>query len=156
MRHLFAVSLVVTMLAVTSVGPTVPAITGSAFAAGSAEPEPSLHKAVRNLERGRYSDALAELKDLALRQPTNADIQNYLGFAYRKTEEWELAEKHYARALALDPDHKGAHDYMGQLFIQTGRLDRAEALLTNLQRLCPQGCAELDTLTAAFDGAAVY
>ena len=101
MRHLFAVSLVVTMLAVTSVGPTVPAITGSAFAAGSAEPQPSLHKAVRNLERGRYSDALAELEDLALRQPTNADIQNYLGFAYRKTEEWELAEKHYARALAL-------------------------------------------------------
>ena len=156
MRQFFAPSLVAIMLAATIILPTIPAITGSAYGAGSSDPPPSLRSAVRNLELNKYTDALVELQDLARRQPSNADIQNYLGFAYRKIGQWALAEKHYARALALDPDHRGAHEYMGQLFIQTGRLDRAEALLTNLERLCPQGCEELNTLTAAFDGAAVY
>jgi Flp pilus assembly protein TadD len=76
---------------------------------------------------------------------------NLLGFSYRKTKEFDLAERNYLRALRLNPEHKGALEYMGELYLETGRRTEAEELLALLQKLCPDGCEELDDLRQAFD-----
>ncbi len=73
-------------------------------------------------------------------QPDNADAHNLLGFSTRKLDDLETAKKHYDRALAIDPDHKGALEYLGELYLETGDLENAEALLARLIAACPDGC----------------
>ena len=86
-------------------------------------------------------------------RPKNADIQNYLGFAYRKSGKLEASGNHYAKALELDPDHKGALEYQGELFLMTGAPEKARANLARLEVLCPSGCSELTDLKAAIAAA---
>ncbi len=56
---------------------------------------------------------------------------------------------YYTKALALDPDHKGAREYLGELYVETGQLDKAKEQLVVLTRLCPTGCEELEDLQKA-------
>ncbi len=79
-------------------------------------------------------------------QPKNADAHNLLGFSHRKLDKPETAKKHYDRALAIDPAHKGALEYLGELYLETGDLQAAEALLARLVAACPDGCEERDDL----------
>ena len=125
----------------------------SVFAAGSYDPPPNaderLKKAIKHIDSGRYDRAISELRKAANLRPENADIQNYLGFAYRKSGKLEASGKHYARALELDPNHKGALEYQGELFLMTGAAEKARANLVRLEVLCPEGCSELTDLKAA-------
>ncbi len=54
---------------------------------------------------------------------------------------------YYTRALAINPDHKGAHEYLGELYLNMKDLPKAQGQLTELTRLCPDGCVERETLT---------
>ena len=127
------------------------------FAAGSYDPPPNaderLKKAIKHIDREQYDRAISELRKAADLRPTDADIQNYLGFAYRKSGEMEASGNHYAKALELDPDHKGALEYQGELFLMTGALGKARANLARLDVLCPSGCSELTDLQAAIAAA---
>jgi tetratricopeptide (TPR) repeat protein len=58
------------------------------------------------------------------RNPDHADLQNNLGFAYRNLKQYDLAFKHYKRAIELDPRHRGAHEYIGEAYLMTGDLAR--------------------------------
>lgn len=78
-----------------------------------------------------------------------ADALNLLAFSLRNQGDHEAAFTYYFKALALDPDHKGAREYLGELYVKTGDMDKAREQLAHLQRLCPQGCEELDDLTKA-------
>ena len=127
------------------------------FAAGSYDPPPNaderLKKAIKHIDRKKYDRAISELRKAADLRPKNADIQNYLGFAYRKSGKLEASGKHYTKALELDPDHKGALEYQGELFLMTGALEKARANLARLDVLCPSGCSELTDLKAAIEAA---
>ena len=101
------------------------------------------------IESGRAEQAVAALLDAADSEPNNADIHNLLGFGYRHLGDFELARRHYDRALSLDPDHKDAHEYLGELELQQGNVAAARRHLAALARLCPQGCDELDDLRQA-------
>ena len=61
----------------------------------------------------------------------------------------QAAQRAYDRALALDPDHIGAHEYLGEMEAEAGHMDAAQGHLQALERLCPQGCEELTELRAA-------
>ncbi len=128
----------------------------SALAAGSSSSSTSSSgdraakryaKAVKEIKKGDYDDAIKLLRKVVDKKPRNADAHNLLGFSYRKLEKFEPARKHYARALKLDPNHKGALEYLGELYLQTGNLKDAEALLTRLAAACPGGCEEREDLT---------
>ena len=123
------------------------------FSAGSYDPPPNaderLKKAIKHIDRKQFDRAISELRKAADLRPKNADIQNYLGFAYRKSGKLEASGKHYARALELDPNHKGALEYQGELFLMTGAAEKARANLVRLEVLCPAGCSELTDLKAA-------
>lgn len=111
-----------------------------------------LAKAEASIDAEQYRTAISTLNDIVRTNPRSADAYNLLGFSYRKTKDFPRAERNYNRALRLDPNHKGALEYMGELFLETNRRDKAQEMLTRLEKLCPNGCDELSDLRKAFDG----
>jgi tetratricopeptide (TPR) repeat protein len=95
-----------------------------------------------------YKAALAELRGLA-EDTQQADVYNLLGFTLRKTGDYETSLTYYTKALDLQPDHKAAREYLGELFVETGKLDKANEQLAALTKLCPGGCEERDDLQKA-------
>tara|TARA_B100000965_G_C19448676_1_gene694194 strand:- start:78 stop:569 length:492 start_codon:yes stop_codon:yes gene_type:complete len=78
----------------------------------------------------------------------NADILNYLGFTLRKEGKFEEAEKYYLAGLKIKPDHNGINEYLGELYIQTNRIDLAKKRLEVLKN-CK--CEEYDELKELID-----
>lgn len=105
--------------------------------------------AERAVQRGEYREAIDLLNDVVERQPRNVDAHNYLGYSHRQLGEYRQALVHYRRALEIDPDHRGANEYLGQLYLLRNDLERAEAQLEKLERICGPGCEEYDSLNAA-------
>lgn len=66
------------------------------------------------------------LSSAALRDTRNADIENYLGYAYRKSGQLQSAFTYYQRALQLDPCHRGAPEYIGEVYLMANNLTREE------------------------------
>lgn len=114
--------------------------------------ETALRKARALIEAKDWQGALAELETAQQALPRNADVYNLMGYANRKLKRYGFALNHYRRALKLDPDHKGALEYLGELYVETGKIDRARDAEKRLARLCPSGCEELDDLRAAIAG----
>jgi tetratricopeptide (TPR) repeat protein len=96
-----------------------------------------------------WNDAIASLKLAGLREPRNADIQNYIGYAYRRLRDLGHAMEHYRQALTLNPRHRGAHAHLGELFLVFREPAKAEEHLAALQRICLVPCEELRDLERA-------
>jgi len=101
------------------------------------------------IEARNWDVAIWALSSAALRDTRNADIQNYLGYAYRHTGQLELAFKHYRRALQLNPRHRGAHEYIGEAYLMVKDLARAEEHLNALRSICLIPCEEYGDLEKA-------
>lgn len=94
---------------------------------------------------------VAAIKELErVNQPRSADWNNLMGYSHRKAKTPDLAaaERYYEAALRLDPKHRGALEYSGELFLQLGDLARAEQRLGTLEKVCG-GCEEKRLLEAA-------
>lgn len=124
-----------------------------AWAAGSYSYEPSASKLINDakklIKKEKYKRAINKLEKAMRDEPDNADIYNYLGFAHRKSGNYEESGTHYQKALSLDPNHKLALEYQGELFLTLNDLVSAQANLAQLANLCPQGCDERDDLAKA-------
>jgi Flp pilus assembly protein TadD len=83
------------------------------------------------------------------RNPDNPDLQNYLGYTHRNLKQFDLAFKYYKRALELNPQHRGAHEYIGEAYLLTGDLANAEKHLAALRNICLLPCEELEDLEKA-------
>jgi tetratricopeptide (TPR) repeat protein len=79
-----------------------------------------------------YLKALDKLEKAYEKDKKNADILNYLGFALRKTGNFEKAEKFYLKGLKLDAGHLGINEYLGELYVQTDRIELAKERLQTL------------------------
>ena len=90
-----------------------------------------------------YLKALVKLEKAYAKDKKNADILNYLGFALRKTGDFEKAEVYYLKGLNLDAGHLGINEYLGELYVQTGRIELAKE---RLQVLNGCNCEEYDEL----------
>jgi tetratricopeptide (TPR) repeat protein len=104
----------------------------------------------RALAANNWYGAIAALTPVALRDARNADIQNYLGYAYRRLGRLGSALKHYQQALALNPRHRGAHEHLGEAYLVLGDFARAEEHLAALERICLIPCEEYDELKRLF------
>ena len=100
-----------------------------------------------------FKAALAELTPM-LTTYQHADVYNLMGFSLRKTGDTKQAFTFYRKALDFDPQHKGALEYLGELYVETGQLDKAREIVATLKRVCPNGCEELSDLEKAISGAA--
>ena len=105
--------------------------------------------AVRLIKHEKYADAIPHLELALADKPHSADILNYLGYTHRMLGDYSSSLDFYKRALAIDPDHKGVHEYLGELYLQMNNLPAAQGELTTLASLCPSGCDERDMLTKA-------
>lgn len=109
-------------------------------------------EAVReDIEAGRYEAAIDRLDALKAERPEDPDVFNLLGYSYRMLKDYWPAERHYERALELEPEHRGANEYVGQLYLETGRPRQAKERLQVLRDACPSGCEEYDELKAAIE-----
>ena len=81
-----------------------------------------------------YSKALKKLQKAYKTDKKNPDILNYLGFTLRKTGKLDEAEKYYLEGLKIKPDHNGINEYLGELYVQTNRLELAKERLEILKK----------------------
>lgn len=81
--------------------------------------------------------------------PNNADVNNLLGYSSRNLGLYEDGTKYYAKALRINPNHLGALEYQGVLFIKTNKLTSAKINLSKLKKLCGTSCEEYKDLLKA-------
>ena len=115
----------------------------------AAKLDPDYEAGKKAIEAKDWNAAIKSLSSAALRDTRNADIQNYLGYAYRKSGNLDMAFKHYERALSLSPRHRGAHEYVGEAYLMVNDLAKAEAHLSALEKICLIPCEEYDDLKKA-------
>jgi len=80
-----------------------------------------------------YDKAYKKLLEANKADSKNPDILNYLGFTLRKAGKYEQAEKYYLQGLEIKPDHNGINEYLGELYVQTQRMDLAKERLAVLK-----------------------
>jgi tetratricopeptide (TPR) repeat protein len=95
-----------------------------------------------------WDQAIAALNRTLARTPDSADAHNLLGYAERHRGNLPAAFQHYEKALALNPRHRGAHEYVGEAYLMVDNLAKAEEHLKALDRLCFFGCDEYSDLKA--------
>ena len=139
----------------------------NAFSAGSSggdsKPKSNYDEAVKliksakkNEKKGKedkaqkkYEKALKLLVKLNKKKPNKPDTLNYLGFTSRKLGDFENGEKYYLQGLAIDPKHIGINEYLGELYVATGRHNLA---IERLEVLKGCNCEEYDELKAIIAG----
>ncbi len=124
------------------------ALPAAAVDAPSSKDAPDLSAVRAKIKAKDWQVAAAELRELA-KSNQHADVYNLLAFSLRNIGEYDEARTLYFKALDFEPEHKGAHEYLGELFIKTGEMDKARAMFVELQKICATGCEELDDLKSA-------
>jgi len=96
-----------------------------------------------------WNGAIAALKLALVRDPRNADIYNYIGYAYRRLRQFGPAMQHYHQAIVLNRRHRSAHEHLGELYLVLGDPAKAEQQLATLEEICLIPCVETDDLKRA-------
>jgi tetratricopeptide (TPR) repeat protein len=97
----------------------------------------------------KYKQAQKLLLKSNHQKPNNADTLNYLGFTTRKLGDFENGEKYYLQGLAIEPNHMGINEYLGELYVVTNRIDLAKE---RLEVLASCNCEEYDELKQIIEG----
>lgn len=153
-----SVSIAAAAIALSSHAFAAGGFSGGGFSGGTSAPEKQKPKgptstkaykdAVKLINQEKYSEAISKLLLLNATQPGDPDVLNYLGYAHRQLDKNELALEYYMQALAEKPKHKGANEYLGELYLKMDELEKAEAQLEKLDDICTFGCSEYRELKA--------
>ncbi|MDH3634840.1 MAG: tetratricopeptide repeat protein [Gammaproteobacteria bacterium] len=98
-----------------------------------------------------YQQAISELDKALVDTPDSADLLNLLAYSNRKLGNFDTALDYYLKALKIEPDHRGANEYLGELYLQLGQPEKAEERLAVLDKECFFGCDEYDELKEAIE-----
>ena len=93
-----------------------------------------------------YKQAFSKLEKANKKDKDNPDILNYMGFTSRKSGNFEDAEKFYLKGLSLNPKHNGINEYLGELYVQTNRIDKAKERLEVLKNCNCKEYQELELI----------
>jgi len=99
--------------------------------------------------RKRYEKAQKLLIKSNEKKPNKPDTLNYLGFTTRKLGDFENGEKYYLQGLAIDPNHVGINEYLGELYVVTKRHNLA---VERLEVLSNCKCEEYQELKDIIEG----
>jgi Flp pilus assembly protein TadD len=117
---------------------TLPA---EAAGGGSLKPKnPDFVQALKLVNDGNFAAALPFLEKVVTAEPKNADALNVLGYSQRKLGDRDAALENYLAALEIDPEHRGANEYLGELYLEADELGKAEERLKVLDGACFFGC----------------
>ena len=114
-----------------------------------AQLDPDFKAGKKALRAADWNGAIAAFELAALRDPTNADIQNYIGYAHRRLRQIGPAIGHYQKALMLNARHRSAHEHLGEAYLVLGEPAKAQQLLQALENLCLLPCDEYADLKRA-------
>ena len=117
-----------------------------AFGSGSSDAETPIGQAKALIDQHKYWEAIPLLEKASAEPADKADAFNLLGYSYRKLKEYDRAQAFYEQALSVDSEHRGALEYLGELYLETGRPDDARKVLARLDAACIFGCREYDEL----------
>ncbi len=139
-------------LLVAALIPLLGAISGTSYAdRWNYSSDLDLRPILALIDDGKYESAIDQLHDELDIDPDNPDIMSLLGFSYRKTRNFEDALTFYQWALKAEPRHRGAIEYLGELYLATNQLDKAVQQLEILDSLCVPDCKEYSKLKQAID-----
>jgi Flp pilus assembly protein TadD len=110
---------------------------------------PDLTAVRAKVKAKEWKAAISDLNGMIEKGVQHADVYNLLGFSLRKSGDLNTAYTYYRKALEFDPNHKGALEYLGELYVERGDLAKAREHVVLLRGLCPQGCEELEDLEKA-------
>jgi tetratricopeptide (TPR) repeat protein len=111
--------------------------------------DPQYTAGVRAIEAKKYAEAIPLLQGVVNRDQANADAYNWLAYATRQNGDPAKAIGIYQQALSLDPKHRGAHEYIGEAYLQLNDLASAKQHLATLDKLCFFPCSEYSDLKKA-------
>jgi tetratricopeptide (TPR) repeat protein len=120
---------------------------------GGGSSGPTLDDARNLIERGRFKDAIGVLRHVVEAEPRNADALNLLGFSLRKSGDMRNAQGFYLKALKIRPNHRGANEYLGELYVEIGQIEKAQQQLQALEAICGTSCREYRELKKYIDAA---
>ena len=83
-----------------------------------------------------YQTAVTHLNNVLVAQPNNPDVLNLMGFSKRKMGDQTGAMEYYDKALALQPSHIGANEYLGELYLEMKLPAKGQERLDALQQIC--------------------
>ena len=143
MRSTLILLLLLSIMSVTS---------GPAFAdGGDSKGDSHLTPFKKLIDDEKYDMAISELEKALIESPDDADLLNLLAYSQRKTMRFDDALVNYQKALQIKPKHRGANEYLGELYLQLGQLDKAQERLQVLDKACFFGCEEFDELEEAIE-----
>tara|TARA_B100001057_G_scaffold233137_1_gene233366 strand:- start:179 stop:736 length:558 start_codon:yes stop_codon:yes gene_type:complete len=134
---------------------------GASSSGGSGDSKTSLYKEAVSLvkragklEKKEKQDKATKLYTLAFKKlekayktdKKNPDVLNYMGFTSRKTGKFQDAENFYLKGLEIDPKHNGINEYLGELYVQTDRMDKAKERLEVLKNCNCEEYQELELI----------
>lgn len=113
--------------------------------------DPVLERYEQEAARADWPAAAKVLGEALAREPGNARYHNLYAYALRKgpSPDMGLVFKHYHEALRLDPEHRGAHEYIGEAYLMVGNVAKAKEHLSVLDKLCFLPCVEYTSLKKA-------
>ena len=113
--------------------------------------DPVMEKVAAATRVHDWPAAQAILKDALARNPQNPDYHNLYAYTVRKgpNPDMSLVFQHYNQALAIDPKHKQAHEYLGEAYLMVGNVAKAKEHLGQLNQLCFLPCSEYTELKQA-------
>jgi cytochrome b involved in lipid metabolism len=94
------------------------------------------------IKQKNFTAALNLLKQADSTYANNADVNNLLGFSSRNLKQFSASARYYQKALRINPNHLGALEYQGELFLQTKKVSAAKKNLAKLKQLCGVNCEE--------------
>ncbi len=148
-RALAAVVLLVGLGAAIPISESGAASTGSTDGAKSSADDRDIVKGERALKDGNWKLAVKYLERAVRANPRDADGFNLLAYSYRRLGRLDPAFANYEKALRLDPEHRGAHEYVGEAYLMVGELEEAERHLSTLKEICDGYCREAEKLEQA-------
>lgn len=113
--------------------------------------DPTIERYRAASDKQDWKTAAAVMRDAVTRDPNNADYHSLYAYSLRKggTQDMDQVFKHYNEALRIDPKHRGAHEYLGEAYLQVGNVAKAKEHLSALDKICFFGCSEYDELKKA-------
>jgi Flp pilus assembly protein TadD len=139
-------SLIIALIALPGI-----ALAAETPATSSAPRDPVLEQVAAATAKNDWSEAQATLRQALARNPDNADYHNLYAYSIRKgpNPDMSLVFKHYNEALRINPDHRGAHEYLGEAYLMVGNVAKAKEHLAVLDKLCFLPCDEYTELKKA-------
>jgi tetratricopeptide (TPR) repeat protein len=139
-------SLIIALIALPGI-----ALAAETPSASRAPRDPVLEQVASATAKKDWSEAQATLRQALARNPDNADYHNLYAYSIRKgpNPDMSLVFKHYNEALRINPDHRGAHEYLGEAYLMVGNVAKAKEHLALLDKLCFFSCDEYTELKKA-------